>query len=112
MKARSQPCEGLDYWTITAEPRGADTDLRVHLLPVYDEYTVAYRDRTAVPHGPAAFRHALVVDGQIAGAWRTTQKSRAVVVEVTPLGPRVLPSRRAQDRAVERYRRFIGAEER
>jgi len=110
VKVRPQPCEGLDYWTISPKSGVADTDLRVHLLPIYDEYTVAYRDRTAVPHGPVTFRHALVVDGQIAGAWRTTPKSTAVVIDVTPLGPRARPSRRAQERAVERYRHFIGAE--
>ncbi|MBA3887454.1 MAG: hypothetical protein H0X67_17235 [Acidobacteria bacterium] len=43
---------GLTYWTTgragTATPPRPD----VHLLPIYEEYLMAYRDRVAVPHGP------------------------------------------------------------
>ena len=119
-RARPQTCDGLDYFTVGPESRAAAKDGRAHLLPIYDEYTVAYRDRVVVPHGPAVvtspagrpinFRHALVVDGQIAGTWRTVATSNAVKVEVRPLGRLDGASRRAQDRAVERYSRFIASE--
>ena len=42
---------GSRYWTVDPSARGTDRDERVHLLPIYDEYLVAYRDRRAVPHG-------------------------------------------------------------
>ena len=110
-RARNQECDGMIYWTVGAQSRAAATDRRVHLLPIYDEYTVAYRDRVVVPHGSINFRHVLVVDGQIAGTWRTIPKSSSVTVEVIPLSPLAGPSRRAQERAVvEHYRRFIASE--
>lgn len=67
---------------------------RVHLLPVYDEYLVAYRDRVAVPHGmatvpsgggPVLFQHALVIGGQVTGTWRTHASAAGVEVDVYPL---------------------------
>ena len=59
----------------------------MHLLPIYDEYIVAYRDREAVPHtrlGPersefAIFQHALIANGQIIGTWRTASGGRGTV---------------------------------
>ena len=49
-----------------------------HLLPAYDEYTVAYQDRSAVmsneiaaraDSGHGIFHPPIVIDGQIAGTW-------------------------------------------
>ena len=91
----------------------------VHLLPIYDEYTVAYRDRLAVPHGPArvrtpsamiTFRHTLVIDGLIAGTWRTTKSPSGLRVCVTALRPLTSRERAATARAVDRYATFLGAQ--
>jgi hypothetical protein len=118
-RARSQQCDALTYWTAGPESRAASTERRVHLLPIYDEYTVAYRDRIAVPHGtmlvklPADtvnFRHALVVDGQVAGTWRTTRTPAGVAIEIVPFASPTDSVRRAQERAVERFHRFVAAE--
>ena len=119
-RARPHQCDALEYWTVGPESRAVSTDQRVHLLPIYDEYTVAYRDRVAVPHGRGvitspegrtiSFRHALIVDGQIAGTWRTPSKSNPMSVEVVPLQPLAAANRRAQEQTVERYRRFIAAD--
>jgi hypothetical protein len=94
--------EGLTYWTVGREP--AETRAaRVHLLPIYDEYIVAYRDRAAVPHGserltPMAsgltFQHALVVDGQIAGTWRMRRSRTGIAVQ--PIPRRTLTSAEAR----------------
>jgi hypothetical protein len=86
------------------------------LLPIYDEYLVAYRDRFAVPHGSTTivtngrvvgFMHAMVIDGQVAGTWRTAA-ARPGEVDLSPLR-RLTPSER-QEIAVasRRYARFVG----
>ena len=76
--AKSDEVAGLTYWTLPSRG-GVVRDHLAHLLPVYDEYLIAYRDRRAVPHGtpdlsstPAGvtFVHALVIRGQVAGTWR------------------------------------------
>jgi len=89
----------------------------VHLLPIYDEYLVAYRDRVLVPHGPAkiaarpghsvTFQHALVIGGRVAGTWRTVRVARGVSVRVTPL--RRLSSRERQgiEAVASRFGRFL-----
>jgi hypothetical protein len=85
--------EGLTYWTVGREP--AETrPSRLHLLPIYDEYIVAYRDRAAVPHGserlmPLAagltFQHALIANGQIAGTWKIRRSAKGIGVQPIPL---------------------------
>ena len=98
---------------------GALRDATAHLLPIYDEYLVAYRDRVAVPHGPSGittesgqrkiviFQHAAIIDGHIAGTWRTFRGSRDVTVTVTPLRRLKRDERRALADAGERYQRFL-----
>ncbi len=116
-KAQREEVEGRSYWTVrSAAPRKGGGRL-VHLLPIYDEYLVAYRDRDAVPHGPTAlasksagsvtFRHALVVAGQVAGTWRTTRQAGAVSMHAVPLRPFSRAVRRALTEAVLRYEQFL-----
>jgi hypothetical protein len=108
------------YWTIDEEPAGRSRGPLVQLLPIYDEYLVAYRRRNAVPHGPyvvpsssggfVSFQHALLVAGQVIGTWRRSSTSRqpsAVSVEVIPLRPLTGRERRALGEAVRRYERFL-----
>ena len=53
----------------------------VHLLPAFDEYVLAYRDRTAVLNtkyserlnaGGGMLRPVVIIDGRVAGTWRRT----------------------------------------
>jgi hypothetical protein len=116
-RARREEVGGTTYWTIGPAPRGATRDRSVHLLPIYDEYLVAYRDREAVPHGvvtsrfggPTNFQHALVIAGQVAGTWRTTRKPHAVQIDTVPLRRLTGPEKRGLAEAVSRYERFLCA---
>jgi hypothetical protein len=109
--ARSFAEGALTYWTVGAARRAAlsrGTDVR--LLPVYDEFLVAYRDRTAVPHGPGGYslgplKHALLIDGQVAGTWAM---DRAGDVRVTPARKLTPVEQRGVEEEGERFRRFLG----
>jgi hypothetical protein len=89
----------------------------VHLLPVYDEYLVAYRDRVAVPHASAVmrsarvttFQHALVIDGQVAGTWKAVRGADGVGVAVSAIRSLTKREQRGVDDALARYGRFLGA---
>jgi len=115
--ARRLEIDGHAYWTIGAAPRQTQRGRRVHLLPIYDEYFVAYRDRDAVPHGSSLvlaaggnrviFRHSLVVSGQIAGTWRTKRQTKTVVVDAFMLRRLTAPERRGLLEAVDHYQRFL-----
>ncbi len=115
-RAARQTAGGLTYWTIGRAGAAAARARGVYLLPIYDEYLVAYRDRAVVPHGPAAvparlpvpFQHAVVIYGQIAGTWRTAREESAVAIRVYPLRTLTAAERRGLARAAARYERFLG----
>ena len=116
-KAPSEVVDGLTYWTLGRRARGATRRGGVHLLPVYDEYFVAYRDREAVPHGPSIltarsggpvmFMNPVVIDGQGAGTWRPVKTRDRLVVDVIPLRRLTGSERRALAETAARYGRFL-----
>ena len=116
--AAGKEVAGRTYWTLGGTPARTSRTRTVHLLPIYDEYLVAYRDREAVPHQWSApplsgdtsvtFRHALLIKGQVAGTWKLTRTSTAVRVDVFPVGTLPGGVRSALDRVVRRYETFVG----
>ena len=116
IRAVREDLGGRSYWTHGSAPRGTARGDMAHLLPIYDEYLVAYRDREAVPHGPSTiasrrgsvtFQHALVVNGEVAGTWRTTRRGDDVSIHVVPLRRLSRVERGAVAEAVRRYERFL-----
>ena len=108
--------DGLTYWTVGRSRPARTTASRLQLLPIYDEYIVAYRDRAAVPHGSerlrplgpgVTFQHALVIDGQIAGTWKTRRSRDRVAVEPLPLRALAMSEERALVEARARCERFL-----
>jgi Winged helix DNA-binding domain len=116
IKARSESVDGITYWT-AGQVRVGAVQQPAYLLPIYDEYLVAYRDRVAVPHGPGSFRsglesvtfqHAVISGGQIVGTWRTRTKGSGVAVGIFPLRALTAVERRALEDETARYGRFLG----
>ena len=120
MGGTSMDSNGLRYWTLgdiaASTSRGKlASETTAHLLPIYDEYLVAYRDRVAVPHGPSTiaagerpvlFQHAIVLDGQIAGTWRTAPAGRNGRISIVPIRRLTAAERQAIDAVSARYERF------
>jgi hypothetical protein len=91
-----QAIAGKDYWFgAEAGPAYAAAGV-AHLLPNYDEYTVAYRDRAAVlradrPFEPAFFAfgsiltNVVTVGGRVRGAWRRTFARGSARIEIRVL---------------------------
>jgi hypothetical protein len=118
-RARSEAIDGLTYWSLgDAGRRDRTREREVHLLPVYDEYLVAYRDRKAVPHRPAgtsapagrlaAFQHAVVIGGQVAGVWRVTRAAAGHRLEVDTAGRLSRAERDGLHAAAARYSETVG----
>jgi hypothetical protein len=89
------------------------------LLPPWDEYLVAYRDRAdAMGHlgtrgSPAAMligSPLLLVDGRVRGTWKRTLAPEAARVALELYAPLSAAERRAVERAAARYGRFLGRE--
>jgi hypothetical protein len=84
------------------------------LLPAYDEYTVAYKDRSAVLNpayakktGNGIFSPIIVIDGQIAGTWKRTLQKDSVTIEVTFLGKPKNLYKSMVEKAATRYGEFL-----
>jgi hypothetical protein len=81
--------DGTEYWFSPCDPPAMPRG--VYLLPNYDEYAVAYKDRDAffdVSHVKAlgarenvVFSHVILAGGRIAGTWKRTLKKDAVIME-------------------------------
>jgi hypothetical protein len=109
--------EGRTYWRATdaGGDSGAANVARVHLLPAYDEYTVAYADRDAfldAEHakraGNGIFKPALLVGGRIAGSWKRMLSKGAVHVVPEWFAPPTRAAAKAFDAAAARYAIFLG----
>lgn len=65
------------------------------LMPDYDEYGIAYKDRSAVlarskeqPNSHSfIFNRMIVLDGQIIGSWHRTLKGKELTIQTTPFKP-------------------------
>jgi hypothetical protein len=118
IKARREEVDGQIYWTAGRTLPSMPRPPLAHLLPIYDEYVVAYRDRGPVPHGPlgitpaaggfVTFQHAVVIAGQIAGTWRLTRSATGIALAATLLRPVKRGERTALAEAARRYERFVG----
>lgn len=110
-RARREAIDGQTYWTL-GRPRAVGTRRgRVHLLPIYDEYLVAYRDLDAVPRNAGAggtLPQALVIGGQVAGTWKSRRNAHGLVIELIAAKRLIEYDRRALTGAVARYGRFLG----
>ena len=109
--------DGQTCWLSPSLPAAKDASPTAYLLPVYDEYMVAYKDRSAVLEpahaklahaGNGIFSPAIVVDGQMVGTWNRTQKKRALVLTPYPFVPLSDAERHAYTLAAERYGAFRG----
>ena len=88
-----------------------------YLLPNYDEYLIAYRDRGAVIDPERArnlgvftsreFLHQVVVDGRVAGSWRREITDTRVLVEAWPYSKLTRRDVEALDEQAARYGLFL-----
>lgn len=75
-----------------------------HLLPAFDEYSVAYRHREAVVElGPA-----VIVDGKAVGKWKANTDKQSITITVTPLRALKKSETLAIAKAADRYGAFLG----
>jgi len=123
----SRVVDGHTYWAgswtgavARARAASAARTAATFLLPNYDEYLIAYKDRQLLRpaggadghmslQGPDTFAHPLIVDGAMVGVWRRRVSAAATRIEVVPYLPLSVAQGRAVDAAVKRFTAFIGA---
>ncbi|SFD78447.1 Winged helix DNA-binding domain-containing protein [Chitinophaga sp. CF118] len=108
---------GQAYWF------SSDMDLRqkpknsLHLLPAFDEYTVAYKDRSDIlkpayhkQSGNGIFKPVIMLNGQIAGTWKRTEYKSKVLLETYPFSAKDQLPEQLIKKAAEKYARFVEKE--
>ena len=104
---------GLTYWFAPGRrpaPRRAPI---ARLLPNYDEYLIAHRDRALVLGDRRLgrkdrFPYHLILDGRVAGSWRPRTGARELVVEVATYSRPSSAGTAAIAAEAARYGRFRG----
>jgi hypothetical protein len=117
--------DGKEYWFDAAQDPAPTVQGEAHLLPNFDEYTVAYRDRAAALHADRPFdpsffpyfraaapqggilSNVLTVSGRVRGAWRRTIQRRGVRVEIRLLDVLEPAEKVAVAEAARRFGRFL-----
>lgn len=102
----------IDYWfSLSSGPR-RPAAARAHLLPAYDEYLVAYKDRApigAASWGKAgAYSNHIMMNGVSCGWWRPAPEGQQVTISITYAGAADASVRRAVERAARTYATFLG----
>ncbi|MEP6650032.1 MAG: winged helix DNA-binding domain-containing protein [Lapillicoccus sp.] len=102
---------GAPAYLLTDREPPSEAGVRTFLMPDFDEYGMAYKDRSAIagpeqPFPAAPWNRVVVVDGVIVGGWKRTLAPRTVTVELDlpdiPVDdPRVVA-------AAEEYATFLG----
>ncbi len=111
--------DGNDYWHDAASTNARSDSPALHLLPNFDEYTVGYRDRSAlIPAGgrfdPSLYSfgsilsNVVTIDGVVRGAWRRSSARAGLLIEMR-LSERLVAREVAEvEEAVRRLARFLG----
>src|SRR5262245_42788201 len=115
-KLVQEALDGLVYWFPPSTSPTRRAISTVHLLPVYDEHLIAYKDRGIVLEEScrgvlwsmvAEFPNQLVINGRVAGAWRRTVTETAVNILVKPFRSLNRIELRGLQAAAERHSRFM-----
>ncbi|HWW74193.1 MAG TPA: winged helix DNA-binding domain-containing protein, partial [Pyrinomonadaceae bacterium] len=117
-RLRREVFGGQTYWLSSSDTTVAQDELpTAQLLPAFDEYTVAYKDRAPVLH-PSHVKRAdaatailgptVIVNGLAVGTWKRTLRKDSVLIETGLWAASGKAERRALDTAASLYGDFLG----
>lgn len=113
-------CETVNekkYWFKQAKTQIKSHSSDVYLLSIYDEYTIAYKDRSDINENQFgvekmiamgnAFTAVIIIAGRVAGTWKRMIKKNSVVI-TTNLFQKLSAAQKDQlEAAADRYGRFL-----
>jgi len=104
------------YWFTASASPTKELSQTAYLLPNFDEYTVGYKDRSAVIDASQmekfdsrgnVLNNVLVLDGQVVGTWKRTLKKDAVIITPNLFIPLTTAGTHAFASAANRYGAFL-----
>lgn len=110
----SETIDSKTYW-MTKDTAAAKIKPSTLLLPAFDEYTVAYKDRSLVVDADAAkktgngiFKPLLLTEGNVNGLWKRNDKKGEERVLLTAFEKLSSTQLKMIDREIKRYTEFLG----
>lgn len=109
--------DGQTYWRSPSAPPAQDLAETAYLLPSYDEYTVSYKDRSAIYDGPQTnnsdrgttiLNPTIVLDGRAVGLWTRAIQKDAVIITPKLFTPLNQAEKQAIAAPADRYASFFG----
>ncbi len=110
--------EGKTYWLLGKTKKLKLKSPQAFLLSIYDEYTIGYKDRTALGEQRYfeklilmgnALTAVMVLDGKIVGTWKKETQRKQIRIKLNPFKQLEVGERDAFEKSAERYGKFIGA---
>ena len=108
--------DGKKHWASSSVPRSVPAGRVAYLLPAYDEYIIAYKDRRAtldattrkiaIERNPV-FSSSIVINGSVVGDWKRTFKQNTVIVTLNPFRSLRKAEMLAVTEAARRYGAFL-----
>ena len=108
--------DGQTYWLSPSAPPAQNPAETAYLLPGYDEYTVSYKDRSAIFDGPRTsqlnrettiLNPTIVIDGRVVGLWTRAIQKDTVIITPKLFTPLIQSEMRAISAPAERYAAFF-----
>jgi hypothetical protein len=110
--------DGRTYWFGSGAPTAVPSSPVARLLPNFDEYAVAYRDRSVLGQrlkksgvdvrNDKSLANIVIIGGQMVGTWKRTFYNDAVIVDVSLLRDVSRTERKAIEPAARKYGDFLG----
>ncbi|HVF25069.1 MAG TPA: crosslink repair DNA glycosylase YcaQ family protein, partial [Anaerolineales bacterium] len=116
-KLEHEMIDGQTYWFVEAALPAKAASTRAHLLPIYDEYVMGYKDRSAMlgavdrekfSAGNIAFDNLIVIDGMLVGSWKRSLSKLDVSIETNFNARLTKAQQKAVAAAAAEYGRFLG----
>lgn len=108
---------GKNYWFSDSSKAAAQNMPSAFLLSIYDEYTIAYKDRGDISEARDiermisrgnALTAVIILDGSVAGTWNKTLKKNTVEIRLLPFRKFSKDEQEALEAAADRYGKFVG----
>ncbi len=108
--------DGRIYWFFPREDSSSGTGT-AFLLSVYDEYTIAYRDRSDISDTRDiermiamgnALTAVIIINGRVAGTWHRAVTKKTIEIRLDPFRDFTITENEAVESEVNRYGRFFG----
>jgi hypothetical protein len=115
-KVETEAIDGKQFWFINQENSSAVSP-KAFLLSIYDEYTIAYKDRSALGGDRYverliqmgnALTAVIVLDGKIIGTWKRMLGVKTVAISLSLFKKLTLSEKKLLEDAAARYGQFVG----